>query len=96
MASIIAEVSEYVFLLLNRYDYIEETFVPNRRECPFKTFEEAEKAYRLHCDRVASRDYMTLDRLCQDRINEFCWARGIYRRRVKKLRPRRTVVSTNC
>ena len=54
---------------------------------PFSSWEEAEQAYLLHCRRVESRNYKTLDQQWQERLYDFCLEHGT--RRHKKLRPRK-------
>lgn len=57
-----------------------------RYHCPFASFEEAFKAYRLHQRREASRRYETLDEKWQKKYRTALRQKGYI---AKKLRPRR-------
>lgn len=85
---LIYKVAEYVYAITHDfscdYEGSGSCFI---RPCPFSSWEEAEKAYLLYCQRQESRNYRTLDEQWQDRLYAFCLERGI--RRPKKLRPRR-------
>lgn len=57
-----------------------------RYYCPFSSFEEAAKAYRLHRERESNRRYTTLDEQWQKKYRTALMKKGYI---AKKLRPRR-------